>query len=501
VLVLAACHLSGIDIEKAQPLLSILATLGAVLILLSIVRRHFSGLTPGIAAVFGFYLADRYTAIHTTSGMETQIFVFLLCGSTMLALRFARLSTRRNALMLAVSMFAAVLCRPDAVVYLAGTWLALAAACLWRVIPTRSVIVCAGAFAVLIAAYAAIKYTYFGYLLPNPFYVKSRPENALAFAGASDVWNSLKHVFLVMWPALIAVVAVPGREVWRRLTDPNGRVAALLIVMPPALALCYYLTIIHEMGFASRFCYPAFFYIALAVAVTVDLAVRSASAKGYARLAVGLTTLCAAVVLIGRADWRLRIAQPNFITRYHASIAEALASTGLGARATVITTAAGLIPYRSRFNHIDPVGLTDNYLSGRQSITVEQFENYLWSSHADVYIGWEPPAGYDAASNHLVSKTHYVAEVLLSDAAYALQWNHPRYGGITQDLRRALLERRMSELRDRWVWLGEIDCPELYRYLSVRSFAYVRRDSKHRAELAAALNRLIGRTPDRVELD
>jgi hypothetical protein len=65
---------------------------------------------------------------------------------------------------------------------------------------------------------------------------------------------------------------------------------------------------------------------------------------------------------------------------------------------------------------------------------------------------------------------------------------------------RDALHQRMRELRDRWIWLGELEWPgwELWR---LKSFVYVRRDSPHLPRLLPPLRRIVVRAEHEVRLD
>jgi hypothetical protein len=286
--------------------------------------------------------------------------------------------------------------------------------------------------------------------------------------------------------------------------DGRALVKAVIVVLPALLAWGYYATIIHEMGFAYRFSYPTYILIVLALAAVSGVVVRALRSRPLLGLAaVCGTTAVLAGLLIRGGDWQPRSYGQTQTHAYHSSIGAALADTRLGSSATVITSAAGVIPYRSGFNHIDPVGLTDNFLSGRRSISAEQYEQYLWSRDADVYIGWEPPASVGAASaaDEPRMRTWYVAEHLLSPERYPLQWNHPRFAPMTTERRRDLLHSRMRELRDHWVWIGQIDSAVLRDALRLKSMVYVRADSPHVDALVAALQGIVSIPPDGVRLD
>jgi hypothetical protein len=207
------------------------------------------------------------------------------------------------------------------------------------------------------------------------------------------------------------------------------------------------------------------------------------------------------LTLAGAAIW-MGMLQPTFALHplsrgafndYHWRIAEALRGTHLGANATVLSDAAGVIPYISGFNHIDRVGLTDNFLSGRTPHRLAEREAYMWAASPQVYIGYEPPAtvGCNAPDVDAIMRTPYVAQVLLKRPLTSVEDRI-----FPQDA--ALLHQRMRELRDHWDWVGEIEWPG-WGLWHLKSFAYVRKDAS--PSLHAAVNTLVARHPTEVVLD
>jgi hypothetical protein len=178
---------------------------------------------------------------------------------------------------------------------------------------------------------------------------------------------------------------------------------------------------------------------------------------------------------------------------YHLRIAEALRETGLGASATVLTDAAGVIPYVSGFNQLDRIGLTDNHLSGRVPLSAAERERYVWSRAPDVYLGYEPPAsaGTESAAADQVMRTPYVADILMKRRLFTIEDRI-----FVQD--EALLHARMRELRDHWIWLGEMEWPG-WRLWRLKSFVYVRKTAN--PLLAGRLRVLVIRGPEAVRLD
>ncbi len=502
VLLLAAGARLGMAPEWFALGIAVTSVVGTVLLLIGVLRRVFGFVHPVAAALLAIYLVDWTTTIHTTSGLETQLFIFLLCSAYACALSFVARPSMRNALLLTVSVFLSVMCRPEGVLF-GGVLIFVL--CLWAIIeiarhhcpvaPARMLLAAIGALLLLGSVYAVCKYRYFGYLLPNSLYVKSHDYD---LHGATNVARFLVHAAKWLGPVLVLVALfTPRRRLLSILRSERAWILSLLTLAPAVAALGFYCLIVHEVGGAHRFSYPTYFYLLMAACGASTTAVLSMREPWRGRVTSGISVLC----LVGMCVWAISSLRPlrqlsySGFPQYHHDIADALRVTGLEHRATVICVAAGVIPYVSGFSQIDPVGLTDNYLSGRVTRSMAERDAYLWSRQADVYVGFEPPASASSRSVETDSnlRSSYVTEFLVGRAEDPIG---DRF--LLKDP--ALLYRRMVELRDRWVWVGETGWPG-WKAFELRSFVYVRKASPHRATLVSALDRLVDAPPGAIDLN
>jgi hypothetical protein len=486
--------------------------------LVHVLRRTVGGLHAAGALAVGLYLFDEATAVHAMSGLETQLFVALLACKHAASLAFAVAPALRAGLALAGASFLAVLARPEAVLYVGTTygvlWMQVLFARADRHGRWRALAASTALLLVAGAGYAAWKVAYFGYLLPNPFYVKSA---RLDLSGALPVAAFAGHLALRLGiPA--ALVAVLARDriprLLARCADASVVTPILLTLAPPLLALAYYTTIFHEMGEFYRFPYPTYFYFVVAAGAAMTVCVRSASSEGDARVpaaphprdgsdrqvlrsgrsvgALALLYLAAAVVL--DRPWQLGPRAVSEYFAFHERIASALHASGLGARGVVLCDSAGLIPYTSGFTHVDRVGLVENKLSGRWPITLEERERDIWTRRLDVYIGFEPPAhpGAERADDDPRLQGRYGAALL-----------RPWFGTVMERILlndADMLHRRMRGLRDRWIWVGDLGLPRAGGH-GLKAFAYVRRDSPYARLLLRELEKIVVRRARDVDLD
>lgn len=515
ILVLALTSAIGLNAPVASLLIGVLSVSATTIILIKILQRQFGAIGVLPATLIGLYLIDPVTAVHSASGLETQLFVVILAASLYYAFSFIENAGWRSAIGVALSTFTACLCRPEGVIYGAATYLALGIFIVSAVRKdsgaknaTVRLLAAAGLTVFLGITYALWKYQYFGYLLPNPFYVKS---SKFALAGITEVADYLKHLAKWFAPlaAALAFLFLAERLIKREnavtkkisdalramLRDSAARAKFLLILLPPLLALGYYSTIIHEVGGGFRFSYPTYFYFVLFLAVFLEVLTLPAQNSKILRagiLAVALLWL--ASLVISQKSWQIAPVPPSGFSRYHFQIADALAETALGNRGTIMCDAAGIIPFVSDFNQIDRVGLVDNFLSGRTNPSQSEREAYFWGIPADVYIGYEPPAGSGAIrpEDDPVMRSPYVSEILLKRKLTLIESRI-----FVQDA--DLLHARMRRLRDDWILIGELDFPG-WQAWQLKSFAYVRRDSPNAAPLAEKLRKIIKHKPEQIVL-
>jgi hypothetical protein len=314
-------------------------------------------------------------------------------------------------------------------------------------------------------------------------------SDRLSLAGLAQVRQFAEHIAWRLGPAVIglAVLAVALRKRpahWRALAR-----TLTVGLLPTAIGLAYYVTIVHEVGGAHRFSFPT--------TALITLAVSSAAAALTAERASGTELLAAAaagILLVLQPSWSFTPLPRTDFDTYHRRIADALKRTGLGSSGTILCDAAGVIPYVSGFNQIDRVGLTDNVLSGRMPMSPEAREAYMWNGPANVFLGYELPAspGATTPTADPLMSSPYVREVLM--APQLVQGVGHRI--FIQDPER--LHARMRRLRDDWVWIGEIEWPGRAIW-GLRSFVYVRRGADPR--LSGSLGRLVDRSVDRVNID
>ena len=232
----------GLPLDKVAAALAVLASLGTMWLLFSLVRRATRGAVPGredVAEPAGLLAAGLYALFYAQIascgyGMETQVFEFLaLAALTAAAADKPRLS--------GLAAGFASLTRPEG--FLLAAILALAA--LGRRMRGRGPVPwgAAVAFAAVVLPWIAFASIYFGSFIPNSALAKASQQSiTVGDWGRFFVWRN--PVIALTW----AVSAVGVVWAWTRRSAPLGLLAAwataytffFLLARPPFLGLWYF---------------------------------------------------------------------------------------------------------------------------------------------------------------------------------------------------------------------------------------------------------------------
>jgi hypothetical protein len=289
------------------------------------------------------------------SGMETALFTALLLAAM---LAFAH---RRWALAGALTALA-MLTRPDGAI-LAGVYGACVAWGVYRgELPARSLryIAVAGA---LFAPYFAWRWLYYGYPLPNTFYVKVGGGSGQLARGALYLWEFARKYLLALSAAGGAIAAA-----WalRRGKAGYGK----LDLWPPALFAGAFLAYVVAVGgdwmYGYRFFVPVLPTLAvLSVAGAAALVSGRARVRGLAYAGLLALALVAALRIPDESDSGGVALAPGdtvrFVRRYRA--AGLLVGALTAPDASVAVEAAGALPFYADRPTVDMLGLNDAYIA------------------------------------------------------------------------------------------------------------------------------------------
>ena len=500
---IAALGALSVDPRVAALLLASASVLGMLVLHLG-VARSARRLAPLVLVPAALLLGRPEVEVHASRGLETCAFA-LLCVAQVWAA--ARLVTRPgagrgSAVLAAVCGVLLFVTRPDGVLMSACCWL-VAAWYAWRDRGVRRPLV----LAVLLwlaagGLYALWKLWVFGYLLPNPFYMKN------GGAGFQGVPETLAFVRAYAWSLLAFAVALVSSAVasWRsgagaaeRAQSDPAPYMALLIV---ACWIVYSSKIVHEIGFAHRFAWPAAavaaFGAARGFASLRSVGGRWLPAFGalafVGALAIAIPTVQGHVRKLSREPAR------ETTTAMFLRLGDAIAATGIAEQLTLYCTHAGATPYAARARHIDPAGLCDNGYCLRTP--PEQRAAYASKVLTEIdIVSWHLfPASPGATAFDQDARargSRYLNEWVLGDDPTMDAALRTSFARADLEQRRVSTFGYMAILRDFATFVGEMR-QERRRF---RTFVYVWKASPHHDRLVAHLREHVDIPAEAVDFD
>ena len=360
IVLLAACDLLGFSVPSASVVLGSTAAAGT-LVLIARLARHL-GLSPwaGAAALLLLALNPSF-AYWAGSGMETPLFCLAVT-----AVVYLQLVHPDRDVLLGVACAVAALVRPDGgmmTVLVLGTRLAQRR-------PALSLLKTLGAFLLLFGSYFAWRYSYYGWLFPNTFYVKVRASGDLWARGLGQVLAFLTSFGLWVMVPLAAIVAIKRRLL---AADWFGVLVVCTIVF-------YTVAVGGDVFSGYRFLVPILplLYVLLVRWCVSVSRLRQARlgrtgmlVAGGVVLAFGMFTLTAFEQK--RSPWESAhwetigagMRNKAQVTAQYFLVADALQAS-FPRDTTIALNAVGVVPYGTRLRTIDMLGLTDPHIGHRQ---------------------------------------------------------------------------------------------------------------------------------------
>ncbi len=489
----------GLDPLVSTRAISLLLFLAIPLTLAPVVARVASvplgvGLLSSVAACTPLALMPE-TGWHLAAGMDTMLFAFLQIAALAWGTSIAALPSRPTLVSTIVGLVLLsllALARPEGPALAAALLIAVAMVRATR--PAHDVddaasglTIVAIAFTAIVGTMLALKVWYFGHLLPNAYYVKSS-SGIFGSSGSLLPGAWLVTKFLVMRYVPLAI----GVGVWAALLGIRGHVrrAALVLLLPSAAFVLLYARAIHEAAGSYRYEYPYILPLFGCLALLLALQWKQS------RVAYGLILLFGASLAPAfvpqelledalRAPWETASGwiRHKYVGGGQAALGRDLGETGLQQAGTILLSGAGQVPYFSRFNAIDWVGLNTSELSGREARTIDQVWEYIDARRPDVIYSFLPPAapGVDDRLSDPGFLSPAVQLTLQGRGSELLRhWNRAR----VEDM----FYREMTYLRDHY------EFGTAYRLVANdwALMAYIRRDSPRREAIERAFQRSTG---------
>ncbi len=494
-------------------IISVLA-LAAAFFTLAIVWWRKMGLRLHVSAfvastLFALTVAMPETIWHIASGLETVIYFSALLMFGLWAQVVVEHAPKGRRLYGAIGagLFLVLgLLRPDGLVF-AGLTIVMMA--LWvgirmgrGALMNLVIGLAPAALATLFLIFLILlwKYYYFGSLLPNAYWVKS--NNHVYGKGGTGL-PGLKPVFdyvamrMIPLAIIIAIMAVARH----RYGTSRASFPWYLVVSALLLVGAYTLTI-HETADGFRYTYPYGAMLLLALGWVLAGALGGEMKEGIMTGAIVLAAFVPFLMIArddpamkeltrelkGRSpvllDWVDHVPDRGVLV----DTALDLKATGLGQNATVLLSAAGIVPWFSRFQAVDWIGLNDGYLSGQTERSIDDVWAHIDSRKPDVVVDFLPPASPGATSyrDDPAFKSPAIQNTLNGRGTELFRW-------WDRDRISQMLWREMAWIRDNAAFAA---CYNMKSDWVI--FVYVRKDSPHARRI---LDTLAGSTRTGCERD
>ncbi|MCB9232565.1 MAG: hypothetical protein H6581_12920 [Bacteroidia bacterium] len=357
-LIIALLGFLGMDLILAARVLGIACSLGVILVMGSFARRNAnqSGLAPmlflGLAAPM---------SIWALGGLEQPLLALLLAFAWTGGMRYFEASQPKGWLLPAVSLALGLACltRPDSPVFCVAFAVALA----WHSLPDLKKLVKEMA---ILASFPVLLYggqilwrkSYYGEWVPNTALVKISPSSRHFWEGIEYVGSGL---FVLLPFSLIALFLV-----FRLLKNPEFRSKAVLLLAPLLLMIPYQIFIGGDIFPGHRHTVPLIPAFALILTEGISLVgkegwIKQKTPSKFMVNGLGII-LFGLLILVQFADKGNRRAKAEKWEVVGRELAWNLRTAFEAKQPKIAITAAGCIPYHTKFPALDMLGLNDYWL-------------------------------------------------------------------------------------------------------------------------------------------
>ena len=372
VVILAAFIKAGLDPVVVSKLLGLLLLAGTGVLAYSAGVKLLEKRTPVLAVIpVLIFSINASFVIHAVSGLETMLFSFVLMAIAYLALEAVENNSSRTRIMLYSCFLISGLVRPEGVLFSFITFIVL----LFMDRQTRSLkslkwfLVC---FILPGAAYMAWRLAYFGYLLPNTFYIKGTPGKPLV---GLEYVGSFVLGYYGVYIILLLLCAILVREKKK-----------YIFIIPALTVIAYYCTVLSLMGYCFRYLMPFYPLLLVPLVLLPDKLLSKKDRRFKFRLA-GVAVVCLGLLFLSYLEFSGIMGYARDysegLKKVHVKFGKALKSA-VGENPEKYTLAvgdAGAMPFYSEFRAIDTIGLNDVNLA-RKGFDSE----YVFINNPDVLV-------------------------------------------------------------------------------------------------------------------
>ncbi|MDI6644640.1 MAG: hypothetical protein QME14_06220 [Methanobacteriaceae archaeon] len=385
VLIVASTIKLSFDPVISTKILGLLSLIGIIYLYWLICKDSLNQNLKTPAFIIGsfFLLINPATAIHAVSGLETMFYSFIMLCVIYIVYKF--ISTLEKQYLWFLSLFALLssLLRPESILF------SLALIFLIYIFTIQKDVnlfkdrikYFSPIFFVYIlplGIYMLFRLLYFNDLLPLPFYVKTVTHGSL-YDGLYYLSEAIKYLapFLIL---IFIIIASKLETLWSAKEGTYFKLRILIITVFTVIisANLLYLFSSLYMNFAQRFYYPSFVLIYILTGILLIILIKeiiNSISNQKLRKYVKITGfIVVALLLLSNLSFSqdylyLRQCSQSFPLSYVAigTGMESFSSNNL----TFASIDAGSMPYFSRWNHVDMVGLNDRFIAKNGVATLD----------------------------------------------------------------------------------------------------------------------------------
>jgi len=395
VLIMASIIKFGFDPVIITKFLGLLSLIGIIYLYWLICKDILNQDLKIPAFIIGslFLLINPATAIHAISGLETMFYSLIMLCVIYFVYKFV--STLEKQYLWIFSLFALIssLLRPESIMFSLALIFLIYILTIQKdknLLKDRIKLLLPIFFVYILplGIYILFRFLYFNDLLPLPFYIKTVTHGSL-FDGLYYLSEAIKYLapFLI----LILITITNKLEIlWYAKEGNYFKLRRLLItffVVIISANLLYLFSSLY-MNFAQRFYYPSFVLIYILTGIILMILIKgiinsisNVKLKKYAKI-TGF--IIVALLLLSNLSF-----SQDYLYLHQCSQRFPLSYVALGTglesfapnNLTFASIDAGSMPYYSRWNHVDMVGLNDRFIAKNGVATIDYIKkkaNLMW---------------------------------------------------------------------------------------------------------------------------
>ncbi len=367
VLILTPVIQLGLDPLRVSQFLNVLSALliGLAIFSYNGIRYHPARSVRLLSALIILNVAN--TAYVSMLGLETVLYTLLLFVAYVTFTKFRERFLGRYALAFGITSFLAFLLRPESALLVVASTLAVI---LMKREGEHKLIACACllvSYLLPLVTYLIWKQSYFGTMIPNPFYVKVGSSAAVSPLGWGSVWNYFWSVDRLLVLAVFSFFLIRPQFLVH-----NG--VAILFVF---LYSVFFIHVDTLMDIGNRFLYPLTPFLIVLSLPSLNLIFGSLLKIRYLALRTAGPLLVLVLLLVSQSSvqdlyyalhWVSKWSDPEDLMHKEYNVAHRLAQFRDISSISIAFGDAGVIPYFTNAMFIDVVGLNDRYIAREKDL-------------------------------------------------------------------------------------------------------------------------------------